>query len=123
MSYEGYEQHICRNGHRFDADCYSTGPTCHCGAKPFWSNSVDQTNCDEVGFITESEFKKLLVLEQKSEKCNLGHMHITQHEVYRFPKEGELRRFMFDKGEWIPLRIHSSSCKNWYNCKCPLDTI
>lgn len=123
MSYEGYDQHICHNGHRFDEDCYSDHPTCHCGAKSFWSNSVDQTNGDEVGFIKESEFQKLLISEQKVQKCNLGHNHITHGAIYRFPKEGELQRFMRnDKGSLVKLRNHTRSCRNWDSCKCPLET-
>lgn len=62
MSYEGYEQHICANGHLFyNYDIYYfEGPTivCHCGADSVWQNSVDDTNCDENGYIPEELFRR-----------------------------------------------------------------
>jgi len=50
MSYEGYVQAICANGHLNEYSRYCV-PTCvDCKAKLVWSNSVDQTNnpCDDV---------------------------------------------------------------------------
>lgn len=61
MSYEGYEQHICANGHLFyNYDIYYfERPTivCHCGADSVWQNSVDDTNCDANGYIPEELFR------------------------------------------------------------------
>jgi hypothetical protein len=47
MSYEGFEVHVCANGHRFGWDAYNKPEdrSCpHCKAKAAWSCSVDQTN-------------------------------------------------------------------------------
>jgi len=52
MSYEGYEQYWCKNGHYWAADCYSPEPICHiCKEKAVFENSVDETNCEGVGYI------------------------------------------------------------------------
>lgn len=56
MSFEGYYQHICQNGH------YGTEPYDYagdappwkcdeCGAESAWCNRVDDTNCDNCGYI------------------------------------------------------------------------
>lgn len=62
MSYEGYTQVLCLGGHYFErgADYLFIGQdrSCpHCGAAPLWSNEVDQTNCEEVGFISITDLK------------------------------------------------------------------
>ena len=59
MSYEGYHQVLCRNGHYVEIDCYEEPLFCEqprfdldckiwtcpiCGEKAYWSNSVDVTN-------------------------------------------------------------------------------
>lgn len=57
MSYEGYEQHICENGHRFDI-YNDESPKCyHCGAASVWYNSVDDTNCAQEGYIPSEFFR------------------------------------------------------------------
>lgn len=56
MSFEGYTQHICQNGH-YGLEPYDYAGdqpewTCdECGAKSAWSNLVDDTNCDNLGYI------------------------------------------------------------------------
>lgn len=54
MSYEGYDQVLCKNGHYFTFDCYSAPDyfgqdgdpwVCtKCGEKAVWWNGVDETN-------------------------------------------------------------------------------
>lgn len=59
MSYEGEVQLLCPKGHYWSEDCNDhllegyTGrcPEKRCGEKPVWSNGVDDTNCDSVGWI------------------------------------------------------------------------
>jgi hypothetical protein len=59
MSFEGYFQILCKNGHKSSPDCYENPHfgepatdefgtkhpwTCHCGATASWWNLVDETN-------------------------------------------------------------------------------
>jgi len=86
MSYEGYVQLLCPNGHNWNIDCYQfdtsyyaeppegTPPShlCpYCKQKYSWWNSVDQTNCDEHGYI-ELEIDKSAVI-CKCDKCGIEH--------------------------------------------------
>lgn len=101
MSYEGREQHICANGHLFEIDCRfsyddeDTAQCSYCEAKSVWVNHIDDTNGEQYGIILQSEFKKLLIGSGKIETCNLGHAHVTSHNVYRIPKENELQQYYF----------------------------
>lgn len=99
MSYEGYTQNICDNGHLFDSsegyfgDYSDNNNHCpDCKATTAWSNSVDQTNGDEVGIIPVEQFQKLLISKAVVQTCNLGHPHQISPAIYRLPKEGELIR-------------------------------
>jgi hypothetical protein len=57
MSYEGYTQNICPNGHQFITSPYYGESKCPiCGEGAGWSNEVDQTNGDEYGYIDLSQF-------------------------------------------------------------------
>lgn len=54
MSYEGYVQKLCQAGHYSTVDAHSddTDSECSVCGKPFvWTNEVDDTNCDAVGYI------------------------------------------------------------------------
>lgn len=106
MSYEGYVQGICQNGHlnRY-AEHYGSEPyICpDCKSDLAWQNAVDQTNCDEWGFIPPSEFAKLLISAEKRQTCNLGHQHVVHHAIYRRPKEGELRQHYYDGTAFRPI--------------------
>jgi hypothetical protein len=90
MSYEGYEQHLCENGHYYTRDAdYSYGepsPCPYCNAKCAWINCVDQTNGPSQGLI---DMKNLLVTPEVVETCNLGHKHITKQAIYRIPSKEE----------------------------------
>lgn len=46
MSYEGYNEWLCRNGHYNTSDAYQDDPKCcrHCKEPLVWSHSVDCTN-------------------------------------------------------------------------------
>ncbi len=64
MSYEGYRQKICVNLHYTrHPETYGCEPDkCMvCNTKKFvWSNEVDDTNCDQVGIVQESNIFELL---------------------------------------------------------------
>lgn len=104
MSYEGYGQCICENGHRFDVDCHSDDVCCHiCECKATFYNPVDDTNGDSVGIILNQFWDKLLVSEQKTQKCNLGHTHVIHEAIYRIPSPKELIEFRYyqdHSGRW-----------------------
>ncbi len=98
MSYEGYTQVLCKNGHYDTYDCYAyaeyecgfeDSDVWHCpicGEYGEFYNSVDQTNCDDVGYIIMED---LLLKESKKEQCNLGHYHVVEAATYRIPTEQE----------------------------------
>ncbi len=98
MSYEGYNQLLCANGHLSGCDCYDflgNDEVCSiCGAAIVWSNSVDQTNGDEVGFIADSSWEKLLIKPAAVKACkHCGHVSILEPATYRIPTEEELLDF------------------------------
>lgn len=41
MSYEGYSEHICTEGHYYTRDAYEFNDVCPCGAESVWENMVD----------------------------------------------------------------------------------
>lgn len=105
MSYEGYVQTICANGH-YDTfpETYGEGyPLCsHCGALPAWTNPVDNTNCDSVGVIPPHQLEKFVVSRTVA-VCNLGHDH--GEVLYRIPSETETEeaRHWYDGSNFLPM--------------------
>lgn len=86
MSFEGYYEKLCSNGHRrvFDALDYiyddSSPEPCSCGAQFVFSHLVDETNCDPHPYPFE------VAIPEQRETCNLGHSHIVRETVYKIPK-------------------------------------
>ena len=86
MSYEGYVQMLCANGH-YQTDDGETEARCEvCEAKIGWFNGVDDTNCDSYGYIDMDQFR---IGEPVYETCNLGHKHLVQSAVFKIPTEEE----------------------------------
>jgi len=110
MSYEGYNQYLCSEGHYWTEDCYKYDDDIYCivcyrvEAKPVWSNSVDQTNSEDFGYIDMSQF---LIEKEEFEVCNLGHCHLVKVARYRIPTSEETKssRTFIDccSGEIFPL--------------------
>ena len=108
MSYEGYVQLICENGHLTSEDAYyhdGTEPECSiCKGKILWENQVDQTNCDEFGAITINDMiKHFRIQEEKFEKCpTCNHTHMIKPNLYRIPtrEETDNLRTMIIENEW-----------------------
>lgn len=107
MSYEGHIQFLCKQGHYWE-EGYMYGeeqgfcPTCKEVA--VWSNSVDDTNCDNSGEIDMAAF-----LVKPAEKCVCsccGHEHKKGQDIYRIPNPYETaraRKFWDSHTErWIP---------------------
>ena len=95
MSYEGYEEHICKNGHYFTSDpfYFDDVPNCpYCKVPAAWTNSVDQTNYYSQGEIGEEVLAKHFLVEPEVvETCNLGYMHTIKQAVYRIPTHEEVQ--------------------------------
>lgn len=96
MSYEGYEQHICKNGHRFDKNCdYGNGPkpVCSfCNAESVFCNCVDETNCEAHGLIPDSEWEKMVIQPEVTQTCpTCSHCKTVTPTIYRVPSEEELK--------------------------------
>lgn len=88
MSYEGYDQVLCENGHYHTYDCWEfwkpKGWVCHCGAKAAWSNSVNVTNGSFDGDERIDGYVELEVKDQcKCPTCG----HVTER-VYKIPEKG-----------------------------------
>lgn len=86
MSWEGYVQALCANGHENRGNGYDNIPNCNCGAPIVFENTVDDTNCDSYNWI---DFDSLIVTPAKVETCNFGHKHVTEETVYRIPTNQE----------------------------------
>lgn len=97
MSYEGYTQNLCENGHRFSSPdhlWFGNGTLCpFCNEKVCWNNSVDQTNFEDVGYISDEDWSRFLLTPEETQVCNLGHTHITKHATYLVPTEEQCRAF------------------------------
>lgn len=109
MSYEGYVQAICANGHYTSfPEPYDMGyehlscPTCK--AKFGWTNSVSTTNCDSVGVIPPDVMKTFVKERTPSQVCNLGHTHEGE-TLYRIPSEEETRnaQHYWDGEKYTPI--------------------
>jgi hypothetical protein len=92
MSFEGYWQLLCKNGHCSDypvtyggEEAYFKNFTCDhliegkpCGAKVEWTNLVDDTNCDAYGYHKMEEQTKAIV-----KRCDLGFEHVWTEATYK----------------------------------------
>lgn len=112
MSYEGYTQNLCINGHYFDSgegNYNAIGPCPECRGDPVWTNHVDETNCESYGVIRMEQF---LVTPAQVAKCNLGHEHELTPAVYRRPTGDEAHKARYwrpDGGESRWVQIYTGS--------------
>ena len=95
MSYEGYTQLLCANGHNEEIDCYSDpDDQCSCGAAWIWWNAVDTTNgsfdIDGTGKETPVRIDGFVSLVEKEPNqlcvclgCN--NVHIRKSATYQLP--------------------------------------
>jgi hypothetical protein len=91
VSYEGYVQTICENGHYGEHNDYDDLETCSvCGAPFAMYNCVDDTNCEQSGVIPQEVLDSFLVSPAVKETCNLGHVHVTAPARYRAPSKEEI---------------------------------
>ncbi len=95
MSYEGYEQVLCRKGHyhifdAFDEPDYKEWKCPDCGEPVAWTNGVDTTNVgyegippDGEGFVELEEVTAAVTC--KCDKC--GHIHEVHPPTYKIPEK------------------------------------
>jgi len=84
MSFDGYYQILCKNGHLHHADMfdYEYWSCWYCKYGIVWSNLVDQTNTNGDEFVVKLE--KLTT--QKACTCSCGHIHTTgPPSTYKIP--------------------------------------
>lgn len=113
MSYEGYEQVICKNGHYFERDCYDHDALCpHCFAEAGWENSVDQTNGPDQGAIPMDALAQFLLEPKKTETCaHCGNTKVISQAKYRVPT----------RKETDPLRVYVNEDENLFLLDCDGD--
>jgi hypothetical protein len=88
MSFEGYIQRLCKNGHLEEIDVYdfeSKNEMCdECGEDWIWQNTVDETNGGDVGRV-ELEIDQPYKYETTCECC--GSQRLVAEETYKIPTE------------------------------------
>lgn len=96
MSFEGYYQVICMNGHYYNVPVnysWDEDKTCDdCKAEAAWSSLVDDTNCDAYGLMPDFELAKLKVADAVVYQCQdpkCGHSKLVEPTRYRVPTEDE----------------------------------
>lgn len=84
MSFEGYYQLLCANGHLRGIDCYEYrgyGRSCTCGARFVYEHLIDETNCDgpprDFDVATPAE----------TARCSMGFDHVTREVTYVIPEQ------------------------------------
>jgi len=112
MSYEGYEQFLCPEGHLWTLDAFwydypsietqntqNGWPLCpDCKKLPVWKNSIDQTNgcdrLDEKGHHSDCQCGYVeLELAEPVKDCvcqNCGSHHSKEPPRYKIPEKGRV---------------------------------
>jgi len=91
ISFEGYYQKLCKNGHYWTTDCYINDEICpYCGEISIWENLVNITNGS---FYTDPETGKekridgyielKIKSQKKCDKCDS-----ILETIYEIPKIG-----------------------------------
>jgi hypothetical protein len=91
MSYEGYEQYLCQDGHYWEQDAYyendTSCPIMGCGKPVAWCNAVDTTNDDGNPIDLKVERDAVFCV---CPTCK--HAHVVEAARYQFPPEGQGHR-------------------------------
>jgi hypothetical protein len=93
MSYEGYSQCICSNGHYFEHDAYCDGFCPYCGLGSSWDNSVDQTNGEAYGEIPLNLLKNKFLIKERA----------GAPLVFKIPSEKEVRNLRYYRPDGVNL--------------------
>ena len=93
MSFEGYYQIVCENGHQFTKDAYDFGDATEakcpfCKEDAVWWNLVDVTNGSHEGDERIDGFLQLKIKESVEtctcDKCN--NVHVVKEPTYKIPE-------------------------------------
>lgn len=90
MSYEGYEEYLCENGHYTTVQCYDFADcsNCSCGAKFVCQHSVDQTNgYDEEDDSTFAAAKVEIGWDDVTNQDHYGNIYYTKWMKYAPAKD------------------------------------
>lgn len=89
MSYEGYEQILCQNGHYNTIDAMETmyqdgyKPCEFCQSPIVWFNCVDTTNDDGSDYIIDLKEK----ISATICTCHCGNQHQISPAIYEIPEK------------------------------------
>ena len=88
MSFEGYYEKLCEDGHltTFDVYYYFKPDKCRCGKEFVWWHIVDVTNGmdEETGEGMPTDFE--ILSEEKVETCNCcNHTNVIEEVRYKIP--------------------------------------
>jgi hypothetical protein len=106
MSFEGFDQLLCANGHYWTKDAldYSTEPEkcSFCGEKVVWYNVVDLTNPspDEDGNDITGYIELEVIVPAETHTCSCGHIHQVKPETYKIPETDGHRVNGFTNNPW-----------------------
>lgn len=85
MSYEGYEEYLCANGHLRTCDCWNPLTSCSCGEPFVFRHSVNETNGPEEDNPSTLPYPFEVDVPEKTEICSLGYVHETEEVRYKIP--------------------------------------
>lgn len=108
MSYEGYEQYLCAQGHYWIRDVYYSGDIAcpHCKGDAVWYNAVDETNgsFSDTGERIDGYLDLQILTPPQPHTCDCGHTHATA-TTYELPStdvghHGIVPRHPLDQLQW-----------------------
>jgi hypothetical protein len=99
MSYEGYDQYVCVNGHYEARDCHTPMKKCPtCGERFVWENAVDQTNGD--GWKEHSEIELALQAAEQRGRDNCLVEVVAWLRATGYKREHDIAHLL-ESGEWM----------------------
>lgn len=88
MSFEGFDQYLCLNGHLREFDCGDpTFRKCSCGQPFIFRHTVDQTNGYDKSNPWSCRYPFEIQQDAVYETCNLGYMHVITETIYKIPAQ------------------------------------
>lgn len=109
MSYQGFAQCLCSQGHLYEINAYETNDNCPiCQSECVFYNGVDDTNGEMSGYIPDTIWQKLIISPMVQKTCDLGHTHIITYATYKVPAKEDLSKIRYflnpNSYNWEPLQ-------------------